>query len=223
MAGLPHFGHYRGPYGVVLDRLAVPERHVENVVNATTYDFRGFDTMGEEFILFAAVTGVVLLLRKSGEDEEGPPEDTVTSDALRLFGLLALAGGVLVGLWLAAYGLVTPGGGFQGGVAIASGFVLLYLTGSYLAFARRTSESALDPLEAVGAAGYVVVGLAALIAGLPFLANLLGPGKPGTLVSGGSLGFINWAVALEVAAANTILYKEFLEQYIVPIARGRKS
>ena len=61
--GMPDFGHYRGPYGFVLDRVATPERHVTNVVNATTYDYRGFDTMGEEFILFAAVIGVVLLLR----------------------------------------------------------------------------------------------------------------------------------------------------------------
>src|SRR5205085_9288636 len=62
-AGLPDFGRYKGPYGFVLHRVATPERHMDNVVNAVTYDYRGFDTMGEAFILFAAVVGVVLLLR----------------------------------------------------------------------------------------------------------------------------------------------------------------
>src|SRR5438309_2937675 len=85
VAGLPHFGDYRGPYGYVLNRVVVPERHTTNVVSATTFDVRGFDTMGEEFILFAAVMGVVLLLRgtagRAGADEAA---EWVGSDALRL-------------------------------------------------------------------------------------------------------------------------------------------
>ena len=226
LSGLPPFGNYHGIYGFLINHRALPQRHTTNAVTATVFDYRGFDTMGEEFILFAAVTGVVLLLRKGSEEsdeaeseDQEPPEDDVRSDALRLFGMLALAAGALVALWLIAYGLVTPGGGFQGGVALASAFGLLYLTVGYRPWTRRTKEAALDPLEGVGASGYVVIGLAALISGLPFLTNLLGPGKPGTLWSGGSLSFINWAVAMEVAAANLILYKEFLEEYIVPLAR----
>jgi multicomponent Na+:H+ antiporter subunit B len=71
-----------------------------------------------------------------------------------------------------------------------------------------------DPLEGVGAGAYVAIGLAALIAGSPFLHNLLGPGKTGTLFSGGSMSLLNWAVALEVAAANVTLYSEFLQRFV---------
>ena len=222
LSGLPPFGNYHGIYGFLINHRALPQRHTTNAVTATVFDYRGFDTMGEEFILFAAVTGVVLLLRKTGEEgEDEPPEEEVRSDALRLFGMFAVAGGALVALWLIAYGLVTPGGGFQGGVALASAFALLFLAAGYGPWARRAKDAALDPPESLGASGYVIIGLAALISGLPFLTNLLGPGKPGTLWSGGSLSFINWAVAMEVAAANVILYKDFLEQYIAPLARGR--
>ena len=61
---LPAWGDYRGPYGDMIARLAVYERHTTDTVNAINYDYRGFDTLGEEFILFAAVLGVMMLLRR---------------------------------------------------------------------------------------------------------------------------------------------------------------
>jgi multicomponent Na+:H+ antiporter subunit B len=215
--GLPDFGHYRGPYGFVLDRIATPERHMTNVVNAVTYDYRAVDTMGEEFILFAAVLGIVLLLR--GEKEK-PAEDDVRSALVRHGGTVMVGGGVLIGLWIVAFGFVTPGGGFQGGVAIASAVLLLFAAAGYRAWRVVGSERILDPFEAVGAGGYVVVGLVALVTGLPFLANLLGPGIVGTLWSGGSAPFVNWSAGIEVAAAMLVLYTEFLEAHTVPVMRG---
>ncbi len=220
---VPHFGHYRGPYGYVLNRVAVPERHATNVVSATTFDYRGLDTMGEEFILFGSVLGVVLLLRGRGsaDDEEPEAEDAVESDALRVLGTLMVGVALLVGIWLVAFGYVTPGGGFQGGVAIAGAVLLVYISSSYRAWKRMSNVEVLDPVEGTGVGGYVVVGVAALASSLPFLHNLLGGGKTGTLLSGGSIPFLNLATALEVGAANVVLCSEFLEQYVAPIARRR--
>jgi multicomponent Na+:H+ antiporter subunit B len=219
-AGMPDFGHYRGPYGFVLDRVATPERHTANVVNATTYDYRGFDTMGEEFILFAAVTGVVLLLRGSSGSRR-TADDDVRSDPVRAVGAVAPALVILVGLWLVAFGFVTPGGGFQGGLAVAAGALMLFVAVGYRAWSTLGDEKVLDPIESLGAGGYAVVGLAALVSGLPFLTNLFGPGVVGTLRSGGSAALLNWAAAIEVAAANVILATEFVEQYIGPMVRRR--
>jgi multicomponent Na+:H+ antiporter subunit B len=219
--GIPSFGDYRGPYGFVLERISVPLRHMDNAVNATTYDVRGIDTMGEEFILFAAVIGVVLLLREE-KGRSRDVEDDIGSDVVRVFGTLAIGAAFLVGLWLVANGFVTPGGGFQGGVAISTGALLLYLVAGYRAWSTFGNESLLDPIKAIGGGGYVVIGLAALIGGLPFLTNFFGGGNLGTVWSGGSAGFVNWSAGIEVAAANVLLFSEFLEEYIVPIARGRE-
>ena len=218
LVAIPHFGHYRGPYGFVLNRVVLPERHMTNVVTATVFDYRGFDTMGEEFILFIAVTGVVLLLREQDRDESSDSEDEIGSDAVRVGGSLAVGVCLLVALWLIAFGFVTPGGGFQGGVALASSLVLVFLVASHKAWSGIASEEVLDPFEGVGACGYVFVGLAALIGGMAFLTNLLGPGTPGTLYSGGSAPFVNWAAGTEVAAAFLILFMEFIEAYVVPLA-----
>jgi multicomponent Na+:H+ antiporter subunit B len=215
-AGLPDFGHYEGPYGFVLNRVVTPERHMTNAVNATTYDYRGFDTMGEEFILFAAVMGVVLLLR-GDESRDAPSEDGIGSDLVRVGGTWLVGAAVLISLWLIAFGFVTPGGGFQGGVALASGVLVLFLVSTYRAWSALGSERLLDPFEGLGAGGYVVVGLAALVSGLPFLTNLLGPGISGTIWSGGSAAFVNWAAGIEVAAAILVLYSEYLRDYEAPL------
>ena len=103
IAGLPAFGDYRGPYGFVLNRVVVPLRHTTNVVMGTTFDVRGVDTMGEEFILFAAVIGVTLLLREEAEESRAERNTRrLRSDATRLIGILFVGVGVLVGLWLIA-------------------------------------------------------------------------------------------------------------------------
>jgi multicomponent Na+:H+ antiporter subunit B len=218
IAGLPAFGDYRGPYGYVLDRIVVPLRHTTNVVMGTTFDVRGIDTMGEEFILYAAVLGVTLLLRdESGTRQAERRTRRLRSDAVRLVGVLMIGGGLLVGLWLVAFGYVTPGGGFQGGVVVAGGALLLYLVGSHRDYRAFRDEHALDPVEGLGAGGYVMVGLAALASGTPFLTNLFGDGKSGTLLSGGSIPVLNWAAGIAVTAAMLLLFGEFLVTYIVPL------
>jgi multicomponent Na+:H+ antiporter subunit B len=221
VVGLPDFGHYVGPYGYLLNQVALPERHMTNVVTAVVFDYRGFDTMGEEFILLGSVTGVALLLRSQERDED--VREGVGSDTVRVVGIVLAGAALLVGLWLIAFGFVTPGGGFQGGVIVAGAIFCVFLCADFNAWRGVASQTVLDPLEGLGAAGYVVIGLAALISGYPFLTNeLLGPGVPGTLHSGGTGPFINWCVALAVSAAILILFSEFLEEYIVPIAGGRK-
>jgi multicomponent Na+:H+ antiporter subunit B len=218
IAGLPAFGDYRGPYGYVLNRIVVPMRHTTNVVMGTTFDVRGVDTMGEEFILFAAVVGVTLLLRdESGAGRVERRTRRLRTDAVRLVGVVMVGGGLLVGLWLVAFGYITPGGGFPGGVLLAGAILVLYLIGSHRDYRPFRNEHALDPFEATGVGGYVVTGLAALASGMPFLTNLFGYGKTGTLASAGSIGILNAASGLAVSLALLLLFAEFLETYVVPL------
>ena len=218
IAGLPAFGDYRGPYGFVLNRVVVPLRHTTNVVMGTTFDVRGLDTMGEEFILYAAIVGVTLLLRDETRSRQAERRTTrLDEDAVRLVGVAMIGGGLLVGVWLMAFGYITPGGGFQGGVLAAGAVLLLYLVGSHRDYRPFRNEHVLDPLEAVGTGGYIVVGLAALASGTAFLTNLFGLGTTGTLVSSGSIALLNWASAIAVSCATLLLFAEFLETYVVPL------
>ena len=63
LTGLPGFGNYPGPYGDIINRIAVAQTKATGVVSAVNFEYRGFDTLGEEFILFAAAIGVATVLR----------------------------------------------------------------------------------------------------------------------------------------------------------------
>ncbi len=220
LPGLPAFGDYPGPYGLLINQLAPAQRHVTNAITAINFDYRGLDTLGEEFILFAAVTGVTLLLRsethedgESGEQEtaEGRP-DLPRSDLAAITGGPSLALLVLFGIYVALHAALTPGGGFQGGAILGSACVLVYLTRSYQAFRGTVPKTPTDVAEAVGAAAYGLIGVAALASGAAFLQNVLPLGTTGTLASSGTIIVINMAVALEVAAGFAVLVLEFVQE-----------
>ena len=224
---MPRFGAHPLPYGDAVNALLPEARHVTNMVSAVNFDVRAIDTLGEEFILLCAVTGIAVLLRGArGEQasaEPGrvdgrpvrPPSETVTLVA-RLFGVVTW----VFGLYVVLHATVTPGGGFQGGVIIASGFTLLYLGEGYGGWRALMKSDFLDAAEGGGAALFALCGFASMVAGAPYLANVLGFGKLGDVFSGGLMLPINLAVALAVTGGFGVLFLEFLEETRVEPEHG---
>jgi multicomponent Na+:H+ antiporter subunit B len=164
--------------------------------------------MVEELILFASVCAVALLLRV----ERAPARDLVASEPVRAVGLVAVGPTILLGLFLVAFGYVTPGGGFQGGVALAAGFLLVYAAGSYRAYRSLSPTRLLDRAEGTAAAALPAVGLAGLAAGGSFLENVLPLGTSGSILGGGTIAILNLATAITVSAAIVLIASEFLEE-----------
>jgi multicomponent Na+:H+ antiporter subunit B len=218
VTGLEPFGHYPGPYGDVLARVVPGERHTGQLVAAAVFDYRGFDTLGEEMILFAAACGCAALLRvrrREREDDAGAPARPVPSFAARAMGA-ALVGPVLVlGAYVIAHGHITPGGGFSGGVVVAGALLLAYAAGQVVRLRRVGSITLLEGAEALGAAGFLALALGGLIAAGALLQNFLPLGTSGMLLSAGTIPVGNVAVGIEVAGAVALIFAEFLEQTLL--------
>ena len=220
--GLPDFGDYGGPYGDILNRVAIPERQTTAVVTAINFDYRGLDTLGEEFILFASVVGVASLFRLLRGERESKPDDDArgrqvheSSVAVTVLGLGLVGPTVLTGLYVVIHGHQTPGGGFQGGVILATALLLVYLCDQYRTL-RRVGPLWLNELaEAIGGAGLVLIGLAGLVFGTAFFENVLPLGKAGHLLSAGTIPLSSGAVGLAVAGGFSFMLSEFLEQTLV--------
>jgi multicomponent Na+:H+ antiporter subunit B len=226
MHGMPAFGHYHGVYGLLLDKIEVPERRATDIVTALNFDIRAFDTLGEEFILFASVAGVALLLRRLRDEREetrsrGIEDHTFAgaSAGLQLASLVLVPLLIALGCYVVIHGALTPGGGFQGGVVLAAGPLAILLGGRYLAMKRLAPDWALEASEAIGAAGYALIGVAGLVLAGVYFKNFLPLGTPAMLLSAGMMPINSIAVGLEVTGAFLVIWTEFLDQELI-VRRG---
>jgi multicomponent Na+:H+ antiporter subunit B len=227
VAGLPAFGEFHGAYGALLNEVALGQRHTTNVVAAVVFDYRGFDTLGEEFILFAAVLVLALLLRRLGEERatplrKDPRRSHTTSAAVRLTCYMLVGPTVLLAIYISGHGHLTPGGGFQGGVIAATALLLVYLGSDYATMQRLRPLSLVETAKAGGALGFVLIGLGGLIASGSYLQNFLPLGEPGKLVAAGTIPLLSIAVGIEVSGGFVLLLSEFLDQLLV-IKRKRDT
>jgi len=144
----------RGGIADFFIRNTVPEGHGANAVNVILVDFRGFDTLGEITVLAIVALTVYALLRRFR-----PPPETITQnplrqqqganpgrpapaepdiDALVPYGIMQVPAillrfllpiGALISLYFLLRGHNLPGGGFVGGLVMATSIILQYMVG----------------------------------------------------------------------------------------------
>jgi len=222
VTGLHSFGAEHSRYGYYTAHRAVPQRQTTNSVVAVAFDYRAFDTLGEEFILFISVVGVVILLRGlRGEREERPEEELVpeqrrSSESERWLGVALIAPVTILAAYIVTHGQLTPGGGFQGGVILMGAIAFVFLGGEWLILLRlRRGARWAEIADAAGAAGFAMVGFGGLIGLGAFFANFIPSGTAGSLLSGGMIPLANLAVGVEVAGATLTVLSELLDQRLL--------
>jgi multicomponent Na+:H+ antiporter subunit B len=100
-----------------------------NLVSAIYLGYRAYDTLGETVVLLAALAGAVALTSMAHRSPVpagsiSKPQRTEIMDVIA--GKLAPVV-LLFGTYVMLYGHVSPGGGFQGGVVLASGIIFIAL------------------------------------------------------------------------------------------------
>jgi multicomponent Na+:H+ antiporter subunit B len=96
-----------------------------------------------------------------------------------------------------AHGHLSPGGGFPGGVIIATGFFTALLTGDIF----RIPEGLFSFFEGLAGLGFIGLGLLGLFGeASSFLAQTLPLGEFGALFSAGIIPFIYAVIGIKVAA-----------------------
>lgn len=219
---MPAFGSPYHPYRDAAVPAAVAHG-TANVVAAVTFDQRGFDTLGEEAIFFGSVLAVSVLLR-TGDDEEVRSEEGTMSplQSTRWFGYLMLPLTLLVGLDIVGHGHVTPGGGFQGGIMLATALHLVYVAGRYRSLEQLRPMPLFEYGEAAGVAAYAALGFAGTAVAGPYLANIVPFGTFGQLLSAGTVPLLNIAVGVAVGSGGIVMLGKFFDQVFTVRRDGEK-
>ncbi|ARP95431.1 monovalent cation/H+ antiporter subunit A [Bordetella genomosp. 13] len=175
-------------------RQALPEGGGTNVVNVILVDFRGFDTLGEITVLGIVALTVYALLRRfrpapesidmplqQRSDPDGKPIDKLPDprrpipDGFMMvpavLGRLLLPIAGLVSIYLLLRGHNEPGGGFVGGLVMATAIILQYMVGGvhWVETRSRLNPQYWLAFGLLSAGGAAVVAWAA---GRPFLSAL---------------------------------------------------
>ena len=175
-----------------------------NIVTSIVVNYRGFDTLGEVTVLFLAATGMgALLFRKKPMQRSRQNASVIVKTGARiLFPLI-----IILGVYVFVHGHLTPGGGFQGGAIIASGFLLMFM--SYRTY--KVNHKVLSLFETFAGTTFVLLGLTGLIWGTSFLANILPFGEANTLFSAGIIPLIYIAVGIKVGSELTAVLDTMLK------------
>jgi multicomponent Na+:H+ antiporter subunit B len=150
---------------------------VPNVVTAVLASFRGYDTLGEVFVVLTAGIGVLFLFsaphghaaRRRPDAADGTSIGLRDDLIPRVVGRLLVPFILLFGLYVQFHGDYGPGGGFQAGALIAAAFILYALVEGEDRTLRALPFNALLALMVSGALLYGGVGLAGILAGGTFL------------------------------------------------------
>jgi multicomponent Na+:H+ antiporter subunit B len=131
---------------------------------------------------------------------------------MRLWILAMVGPKIAFGIYIIIHGQLSPGGGFQGGVILASAALIIYLGHNFQTFKRIMNHKLVEIAEAIGAAAFVLVGFLAVAFKQPFLTNFIPLGKARELTSGGTIPLISGATGLEVMGGFVLLLHAFLQE-----------
>ena len=179
---------------------------VANTVTTVVVFFRGFDTLGEIAVLFIASLGIGLMLHSNTKCNIKVESNFMLQTAsIILFPII-----LLFGTYVMIYGHLSPGGGFQGGVIIASGVLLLLI--SHKAF--EVPHSVIVALETFAGVSYVLIGLIGLLVLDVFLGNFLPHdiSQMGLLLSGGIIPLIYIIVGIKVGSEISMIVQNLIKR-----------
>jgi multicomponent Na+:H+ antiporter subunit B len=193
-------------------------------VTAIVWDYRGFDTLFETSVFFLAIIACVAAFEVEMPAQRTPKNgkqvdlglSIIVKIVTKIIGLVI----VVVSASIALHGQLTPGGGFQGGAALAVLPILFIIALSRFALEdRKVNRTSMLILRSLGLLGIGTTVVLPLIVGFLthngayIMQNQIKPDAPVSLPSyiadrmmGGNLWMLNLSEFLAVGAGFTLTF-----------------
>lgn len=132
-------------------------------------------------------------------------EDKEKDIIVKICGSIILPLALLLGIYIILHGHLSPGGGFQGGVIIASAVSIYYVAYGREKTLKMFNSKRLSRMEEFGALTFIFIASLGVIYGVSFFSNILSKGNVGNIFSSGTVFFMNFAVGYKVLAGISVL------------------
>lgn len=175
-------------------------------------DYRAFDTLGESFVLFTATCAVLILMEENKARKEERVLVEYSDDSIaRITALVLIPVILLFGCYVVLNGHTSPGGGFAGGAILGSGFILYAMVYGDERALRAMSPKVVRRVTICALSFYCLAKSYSFFTGNEFngVHSIIGPGTPGTLISGGLILPLNIAVGMVVCCTMYSFYMLF--------------
>ncbi len=185
------------------------ETGIPNIVTSVLASYRGYDTLGEVVVIFAAGLAVLLLLPCGGTDTTAEPANKPRQDGLAatspilkttLLRMIPLV--LLFALYVQFHGDYGPGGGFQAGVIFGAGVITYGLLCGPVKLLALLGERAIAAGMAAGVLVYAGTGVAAMWRGGNFLDYSVLAGNP---LTGQHIGIVLVEFGIGITVAFTMI------------------
>ena len=155
---------------------AQEEAGADNVVTAVVLNYRGYDTLGEVTVIFTAMAGVLAVLGKERKDRIHAYTDYSkirSSTIVRTFLYFLVPFIILFSLYIILHGLISPGGGFQGGTIIGASMIIFTAIFGLWEASKSIPNKLRMPLETGAVFTFYFIGWLGIIGGATYLTYLM--------------------------------------------------
>jgi multicomponent Na+:H+ antiporter subunit B len=191
---------------------ALSDTGAVNTVSSIYLGYRAMDTLGETLVLLVSITGtmgILMNLSRKNEGEESlslslaPEKRPTNAQRTHLLEVVASKLGpvvLLFGFYVMLYGHISPGGGFQGGVIVASAIVFLALGTETQS--KLTNTTVLGRIEALSFLVLIIVATSGVFFERGFFGN---PIKSGSSLSVNFIILLNIIIGLKVGTSIAVM------------------
>jgi len=182
-----------------------------NFVTGMILDYRAFDTLGESFVLFTAVTCVLILLqgfKDRKEKNDGlyqPLHDPILRDGCSILVPLIF----LLGIYVILNGSISPGGGFSGGAIMGAGLIVYAIAFGFDKAGQFFTNKTFRAVSGAALLTYCGSKTYSFLTGAMGVESVVPLGIPGAILSGGIIFILNVCVGLVVTCTMFGFYALF--------------
>ncbi|MDK2950469.1 MAG: multicomponent Na+:H+ antiporter subunit [Kosmotogales bacterium] len=182
--------------------------NIPNTITAIYLETRIYDTIFEVVLFSLAVVGVNFILKN--EKVHSLKKQTLIS-ASHIYSIFLSATSITLFVYIVLYGHLSPGGGFGGGVVLASGIVLYAISANYNKTNNTLIKYKIEEISNISFLITVTIMIYTVFSG-DFLREISQGQEFGTLFSGALIPLLNLLIGFKVFAGSWKMSNDFVKR-----------